>query len=149
MALKRANFIVEPRNPLEWERFFESIGVEPDEDTVTAETIQDNAIAAVALQADAVTTSKIEDNAVELEKIAQLTANRIVGRTTTNGNAQELTPQEVQDLIFTQQGNIGNASTAHVLNGTFDDAEVEAALNALGTKINAILAALDTLGLTA
>lgn len=35
-----------------------------------------------------------------------------------------------------------NASTAHALNATFSDTEVEAALNALGTKVNAIIAAL-------
>jgi hypothetical protein len=35
-----------------------------------------------------------------------------------------------------------NASTAHALNATFSDTEVEAALNALGTKINAIITAL-------
>lgn len=34
------------------------------------------------------------------------------------------------------------ASEAHALNATFSDTEVEAALNALGAKINAIIAAL-------
>lgn len=48
-----------------------------------------------------------------------------------------------------QQTNITDASVAHALNATFSDTEVEAALNALGTKINAILAALDAVGLTA
>lgn len=38
--------------------------------------------------------------------------------------------------------SVTNASTAHALNATFSDTEVEAALNALGTKINQILAAL-------
>lgn len=35
-----------------------------------------------------------------------------------------------------------DASEAHALNSTFSDTEVEAALNALGTKINAIIDAL-------
>ncbi len=35
-----------------------------------------------------------------------------------------------------------NASTAHALNPTFSDTEAEAALNALGTKINAVITAL-------
>lgn len=39
--------------------------------------------------------------------------------------------------------NISDASTAHALNSTFSDTEVEAALNALGTKINSIIAALE------
>lgn len=37
---------------------------------------------------------------------------------------------------------ITNASTAHALNATFSDTEVEGALNTLGTKMNSILAAL-------
>lgn len=36
-----------------------------------------------------------------------------------------------------------NASTAHALNATFSDTEVEAALNALGSKINEIIAKLS------
>ncbi len=35
-----------------------------------------------------------------------------------------------------------NASTSHALNSTFSDTEVETALNALATKINAIITAL-------
>lgn len=38
---------------------------------------------------------------------------------------------------------IADASTAHALNSTFSDTEAEAALNALGTKINSIIAALE------
>lgn len=45
--------------------------------------------------------------------------------------------------------HITDASTAHALNSTFSDTEVEAALNALGTKINAILAALEAAGIVA
>ncbi len=48
-----------------------------------------------------------------------------------------------------QAASIADASVAHALNATFSDTEVETALNALGTKINLILAALDTAGLTA
>ncbi len=50
---------------------------------------------------------------------------------------------------FTQQSSIADASVAHALNATFSDTEVETALNALGTKINAILDVLDALGATA
>lgn len=44
---------------------------------------------------------------------------------------------------------ITDASTAHALNATFSDTEAETALNALGTKINAIIAALEAAGIIA
>lgn len=50
--------------------------------------------------------------------------------------------------ILTPEASIADAVTAHALNATFSDTEVEAALNALGVKINAILAALDAVGIT-
>lgn len=49
----------------------------------------------------------------------------------------------------TQAAHVADASTAHALNSTFSDTEAEAALNALGTKINAILAVLEGVGATA
>lgn len=49
----------------------------------------------------------------------------------------------------TQASAITNASTAHALNSTFSDTEAEAALNALGTKINSILTALRAFGIVA
>ena len=52
-------------------------------------------------------------------------------------------------LLSDQQATITDASVAHALNSTFSDTEVEAALNALGTKINSILAVLEAHGLTA
>lgn len=62
--------------------------------------------------------------------------------------AQEL---EVNGVAFlaAQAANITDASTAHALNATFSDTEVETALNALGTKINAIIAALEGAGIAA
>lgn len=44
---------------------------------------------------------------------------------------------------------ITDASVAHALNSTFSDTEVEGALNALGGKVNAILAALRANGIVA
>lgn len=52
-------------------------------------------------------------------------------------------------LIANQQANITDASVAHALNSSFSDTEAEAALNALGTKINAILDVLEAHGLMA
>jgi len=42
--------------------------------------------------------------------------------------------------------HIADASVAHALADVFDDEESEAALNALGVKINAILLALENIG---
>jgi hypothetical protein len=51
--------------------------------------------------------------------------------------------------VLTAQADITDASVAHALNATFSDTEVEAALNALGVKINLILDALEAAGITA
>lgn len=51
--------------------------------------------------------------------------------------------------ITTASSNIADASTAHALNATFSDTEVETALDALGTKINSIIAVLEAHGLAA
>ena len=44
---------------------------------------------------------------------------------------------------------ITDASVAHALNATFSDTEVEGALDALGGKINSIIAALEAAGIVA
>lgn len=49
----------------------------------------------------------------------------------------------------TQQDSISDASVAHSINAVFSHTEAEAALNALGTKVNLILDALDAYGITA
>ncbi len=49
----------------------------------------------------------------------------------------------------TQAAHVTDASVAHALNSTFSDTEVEAALNALGVKINALLVVVEGAGLTA
>lgn len=49
----------------------------------------------------------------------------------------------------TQASAITDASVAHALNATFSDTEVEAALNALGTKMNSVIAALRGTGIIA
>lgn len=49
----------------------------------------------------------------------------------------------------TQASHIADADVAHDVNATFSDTEVEAALDALGGKINAILAVLEGIGATA
>lgn len=49
---------------------------------------------------------------------------------------------------LTPEASISDAVVAHALNSTFSDTEVEAALDALGVQINAILDVLDAAGLT-
>lgn len=49
----------------------------------------------------------------------------------------------------TQATHVTDAVTAHALNATFDDTEVEAALDANGVKINAVLVVLERHGLMA
>lgn len=50
-------------------------------------------------------------------------------------------------MLADRQALVADASVAHALNATFSDTEAEAALNALGTKINAILDILEAHGL--
>lgn len=52
-------------------------------------------------------------------------------------------------VSVTPSADIADASVAHALNSTFSDTEAEAALNALGVKINLILDVLDAYGMTA
>ncbi len=52
-------------------------------------------------------------------------------------------------MLTTQQALVADAVVAHALNATFSDTEVEAALNALGVKINAILDILEEQGIMA
>jgi hypothetical protein len=54
--------------------------------------------------------------------------------------------------MYGSQASIANAaiaaaSEAHALADSFDDEESEAALNALGAKINAIIVALENFGI--
>ena len=56
---------------------------------------------------------------------------------------------EIEATVGADQAHISRASTAHGLNATFSDTEVEAALNALGTKINAVITALEAVGILA
>jgi hypothetical protein len=79
------------------------------------------------------------------ESAADLANDTILHQTAVEG---------VIDDVIEEVGGVGhdneaitNASVAHALNATFSDTEVEAALNALGTKVNLILAALRANGI--
>jgi len=52
-------------------------------------------------------------------------------------------------VLGAQGSAIADAVVAHDINATFSDTEVEATLDALGVKINAIIAALEAAGILA
>jgi hypothetical protein len=56
---------------------------------------------------------------------------------------------EIEETVGVTGDAIADASVAHALNATFSDTEAEDALDALGEKINSILAVLRTNGLIA
>ena len=59
----------------------------------------------------------------------------------------QLADRNGRALIGAAQTKVTDAVVAHALNATFSDTEAEAALNALGVKINAILDVLEEHGL--
>lgn len=79
-------------------------------------------------------------------------SDEIVEAAYTGKNPPGLTPlANVTGTVIasgTTQSKITDASVAHALNATFSDTEVEAALNALGTKINLLIDALEAFKLT-
>lgn len=60
---------------------------------------------------NAVTTAKILDANVTYAKIQNVTANRLLGRITTSGTAQELTASEVRTLLNVADGATANTGT--------------------------------------
>ena len=151
LNLKAPGMRTVPKDTREWDQFFR------DKVKVTADS---DSVGATELKTDAVEIAKIKDAAVTLAKIVELTANRMLGRITDTGVTQQLTAAQVVSLLqavtwvfaasvkfdgnvgfhgktpISQPNNITDAVTAHALNSTFSDTEVEAALNALGVKFN-------------
>lgn len=68
-------------------------------------------------------------------------AKTAINRSQNFSLADKRTLREVIDQI-TVASTVADANEAHALNAVFSDTEVEAALNALAVKINAILAIL-------
>ena len=64
-------------------------------------------------------------------------------------DVREVIQDEIEDTVGATGAAITDASEAHALNASFSDTEVESALNALGGKINDILAVLRTNGIIA
>lgn len=154
MALTRTEFRVIPKDVREWGRFFAQVEIEAGSTEIVD---------------DAVTTDKIADSNVTLAKIANITADRVIGRLSSAGAPQELTAAQlatfIQDALealnlgFT--GNIGfhgeaasaqqadpGAPTIVAVSGTGDDVDVNANFSALEDAINGIRAALNTKGIT-
>ena len=61
----------------------------------------------------------------------------------------QLADKNQKGMIANRQALVADAVVAHALNSTFSDTEAEAALNALGIKVNAILDILEAHGLMA
>jgi hypothetical protein len=83
---------------------------------------------------------------------AQNKIRRAQGISLADKNAIKNALQELNDGLqaaITPGSAIADASEAHALNATFSDTEVEAALDALGAKINAVILALETAGILA
>lgn len=59
----------------------------------------------------------------------------------------QLADKNSRAMIGTQQAKVANAQTNHTINATFSNTEVKAALDALGTKINSLLAIVEAHGL--
>ncbi len=135
-------FVAIPKDLREWTRWCRDQTIVGGDDTVATDTIQ--------------------DEAVTYAKIQNVAADRILGRLTDVGVVTELTAADLVSILEAEdwafagtltfpgniQSNITDASETHALNAVFDDTEVEAALDALGVKINAILTALDGFGVT-
>ena len=149
MPIDNFSFRVVPQNTREWGRFFQGLEVSPEVSSVTTETLDDEAVTANKIADDSVTSSKIDDQAVTLTKVAPISADRILGKLTSTGSPEELTATQVRNLLFTQQANITAAEASHDLDAAYNETQMEAALDALGSKINEILTALDNLNLTA
>ncbi len=62
-------------------------------------------------------------------------------------DVRDVIQDEIETTVGIDNAAITNASTSHALNATFSDTEVETALNALGTKLNLVLAALRANGI--
>lgn len=163
----------------EWARWNEEQVIVPDDDTVITSMIQDDAVTTAKIPDsaittdkiaddavttdkipdDAIATAKIPDEAVTLGKIQDLTADRILGRLSTDGVTQQLTALQLANLLFTQQADIGALGlTTHSgtpdttltdVSGSGADAAINDAIHELGLQINAIRSALQALNLMA
>ena len=167
-------FKVVPRDIREWGRWFSTLQVIPDDGSVDTAQMADDAATTSKIPDDAVTTAKIVDRAVTFAKVQEISTSGILGRATAgSGDVEELTAAQAADILevtdwaftaevqlngtvgffgvtpTTQIANISDAVTAHALNAVFSDTEVESALDALGTKINSVISALETIGITA
>jgi len=74
-------------------------------------------------------TGNIGDSQITYAKIQNVTADRILGRITTNGVVQELTPSQVRNLINVEEGaNLYIHPTYTTINQTFTGATVLASI---------------------
>ena len=133
---------------------------------VTTAKLYDGAVTTAKIDDGAVTTAKIDDGAVTLAKMADLVADRILGRLSSTGVPQALTAAQVVGLLeavdWTFSGKVGFYSTAAVsqqavgsalslstVSGSGADAAINANFSAVQTLVNSIRTALQAYGLSA
>lgn len=100
----------------------------------------------VALYGDS-TTNKLRK--ISVGSLSENLPGTIEGLT---ASAEELNKLDGAGAVVasgTQHAHVADAVTSHSLNATFDNSEVEGALDALGTKINAIFDALEAFRINA
>ena len=164
------SFKVMPRNVREWGRFFRQLSVTPDHGSADTTQIADDAVTTSKIDDESVTLAKLQHIATD---------SLLGRTTAANGDVEVLTAAKVADILETvdwvytgevqlngtvgffgvtptsQIANIPDAVAAHSLtdaDANLDattQAEIEGVLDALGAKINIVIAALETIGITA
>lgn len=120
--------------------------------TTAALTTHESAATAVHGIADTDLLARINTNNEWAATQTFTTVAATTGLNVSGGNVRLGTTTSLSGLYGTlvaRPAAIADASTAHALNIVFSDVEVEAALNALGAKLNTVIAALRTTGVIA
>lgn len=150
----------------QFERWCRQQAIQTDANTVGTTELQNGAVTTAKLYDGAVTTAKINDGDVTLAKMADLVADRILGRLSSTGVPQALTAAQVVGLLeavdWTFSGKVGFYSTAAVsqqavgsalslstVSGSGADAAINANFSAVQTLVNSIRTALQAYGLSA
>ena len=100
------------------------------------------------LKATEVDATALKKGAVEITASAA-ELNKLDGATVTTAELNKLAGAGTAVASGTQQATVADAVVAHALNVTFSDTEVEAALDALGVKINTLFASLEAFSINA
>lgn len=139
-------FVAIPKDLREWTRWCRDQQLSADDGTVATETLQ--------------------DGAVTYEKVQEVTADRLLGRLSTDGVLEELTGAQVVSLLeaidWAFTGDIGfhgaaatgqqtdpGAPSLNTVSGSGDDANINNNFTELESAVNSIRLILNTKGITA